>query len=299
MTGLKTAKVVVLVFSKNAQESVFVNNEIDTAFSNNKPIISFKIDETFPENKMEFFLKNKHWLDAYPNPESVFETLVRDTFLLCEDEPQTYVEPEKEVLETVKENTSELEEKLENNDEQIVDVVELDEYPKEEVEEEVPDNSTQVVSQDPDYSHAQTESGSTSSKLPIIAVIAVVLIAVVGFVVFSGGLGGDSSSSSDGGIVIDYVELDDDSDKGYSWKYSYFVMGTISPDLSNSSDSVVHTDYYGESGDIVKSNETKLQDINGNVLGMCFINKKVTKVSVELRDSSGNVISAAESEDIQ
>lgn len=85
MNGLKTAKIVVLVFSKDSQESPFVNNEIDAAFTNNKPIISFKIDETMPENRMEFFLKNKHWLEAYPNPESVFETLVKDAYRLCNE----------------------------------------------------------------------------------------------------------------------------------------------------------------------------------------------------------------------
>lgn len=86
MEGLKSAKIVVLVFSKNSQESIFVNNEIDAAFNNNKPIISFKIDDTMPKERMEFFLKTKHWLEAYPNPESVFETLVRDAFRLCNEE---------------------------------------------------------------------------------------------------------------------------------------------------------------------------------------------------------------------
>ena len=83
--GIKTAKVVVLVFSKNAQKSVFVTNEIDTAFFNNKPIISFKVDDTMPENKMEFFLKNKHWLEGYPKPEAVYPTLVKDAFILCQE----------------------------------------------------------------------------------------------------------------------------------------------------------------------------------------------------------------------
>ncbi|WP_407393554.1 toll/interleukin-1 receptor domain-containing protein [Methanobrevibacter sp.] len=91
MNGLKAAKVVVLVFSKNSQESAFVNNEIDAAFSNNKSIISFKIDETMPENRMEFFLKNKHWLEAYPEPEKVFETLVTDATRLCKEAPTVIV----------------------------------------------------------------------------------------------------------------------------------------------------------------------------------------------------------------
>ena len=57
MDGLNTAKMIVLIFSKDAQESEYVNNEIDTAFSNNQHIVSLKVDDSFPEKKMEFFLK--------------------------------------------------------------------------------------------------------------------------------------------------------------------------------------------------------------------------------------------------
>lgn len=84
--GIKSAKIVVLVFSKYSQESVFVKNEIDIAFSNEKPIISFKIDETMPKDEMEYFLKNKHWLEAYPEPEKYFERLIRDALKLCDEE---------------------------------------------------------------------------------------------------------------------------------------------------------------------------------------------------------------------
>lgn len=84
--GIKTAKIVVLVFSKNSQESEFVKNEIDNAFSNNKPILSFKIDETMPEKSMEYYLKINHWLDAYPEPEKEFNTLIEDALKLCNEE---------------------------------------------------------------------------------------------------------------------------------------------------------------------------------------------------------------------
>lgn len=93
MDGLLAAKIVVLVFSESSQNSPYVNNEIDTAFSNNKPILSFKIDEFMPENRMEFFLRNNHWLEAYPEPEKVFETLVHDVKLLCEEEENKTPDP--------------------------------------------------------------------------------------------------------------------------------------------------------------------------------------------------------------
>ena len=84
--AITTTKIVVLVFSSNSQASQFVNNEINIAFSKNKPILSFKIDESMPEGELEYYLKVNHWLEAYPKPEKVFETLVRDASRLVGDE---------------------------------------------------------------------------------------------------------------------------------------------------------------------------------------------------------------------
>jgi hypothetical protein len=84
--AIKTTKIVVLVFSSNSQDSQFVNNEVNIAFSNNKPILSFKIDESMPQGELEYFLKVNHWLEAYPQPETVFETLVKDASRLVGDE---------------------------------------------------------------------------------------------------------------------------------------------------------------------------------------------------------------------
>ena len=45
-SGIKSTKIVVLVYSKYSQASKYVNNEIKMAFSNNKPILSFNIDNS-------------------------------------------------------------------------------------------------------------------------------------------------------------------------------------------------------------------------------------------------------------
>lgn len=62
--GLNEAKVVVLIYSKDSDESKYVYREIETAFDN-IPIVPLKIDDTFPDN-LEFFLRNTQWLDASP-----------------------------------------------------------------------------------------------------------------------------------------------------------------------------------------------------------------------------------------
>ena len=88
MDAITSARLVVLVFSSNSQASQFVKNEINAAFSNNKPIISFKIDESMPKRELEYFLTANHWLDAYPDPEKVFKTLVSDASRLIGEETQ-------------------------------------------------------------------------------------------------------------------------------------------------------------------------------------------------------------------
>ena len=52
--GIKSTKIVVLVYSSYSQASKYVNNEINMAFSNNKPILSFNIDNSLPSEEMEY-----------------------------------------------------------------------------------------------------------------------------------------------------------------------------------------------------------------------------------------------------
>lgn len=82
--AIKTTKIVVLIFSKSSQESKYVNNEINMAYTRNKPIISFNIDNTMPEGYMEYYLKVSQWLVADPTPEDHLETLVEDARKICD-----------------------------------------------------------------------------------------------------------------------------------------------------------------------------------------------------------------------
>ena len=84
--AIKSTKIVVLVYSSYSQASKYVNNEINMSFSNNKPILSFNIDNSMPSEDMEYYLKVTQWLTAYPNPEDEFETLIRDALKLCNED---------------------------------------------------------------------------------------------------------------------------------------------------------------------------------------------------------------------
>ena len=79
MDAIKRNKVMVLLYSKNSKNSNYVNNEVNRAFSQKKPILVFQIDDSKLEGSLEFFLRNKPWIKAYPNPEDKFDELVADT----------------------------------------------------------------------------------------------------------------------------------------------------------------------------------------------------------------------------
>ncbi|MDO5810061.1 MAG: toll/interleukin-1 receptor domain-containing protein [Methanobrevibacter sp.] len=79
MDAIKRNKVMVLLYSKNSKNSNYVNNEVNRAFSQKKPILVFQIDDSKLEGSLEFFLRNKPWIKAYPNPEDKFDELVEDT----------------------------------------------------------------------------------------------------------------------------------------------------------------------------------------------------------------------------
>lgn len=72
--AIEKSKAFVLVYSKNAKNSNFVNADVDFALSDNVPILSYKIEEC--ENSQN--LNGVHWLDAFPNPENNFKQLVID-----------------------------------------------------------------------------------------------------------------------------------------------------------------------------------------------------------------------------
>ncbi|WP_407376503.1 toll/interleukin-1 receptor domain-containing protein [Methanobrevibacter sp.] len=83
--GIKSAKMVVLIYSKFSQESKYVKNEIHMAYKYDKPIISFNIDGSEPSEHMGYYLKVMQWLAAYPNPEDYLEKLVRDAREICDE----------------------------------------------------------------------------------------------------------------------------------------------------------------------------------------------------------------------
>ncbi len=75
-------KVFLLVFSGPAVSSQWVRGEVNIAFSEGKPIVPYRIDDTELSGAMRLILNQMHWLDAYPDAESKFDELLETVNLL-------------------------------------------------------------------------------------------------------------------------------------------------------------------------------------------------------------------------
>jgi hypothetical protein len=79
INGIRACKVMVVVFNKNANQSKFVKNEVERAFTYSSNIIPFRLDETLPSSTLELFLGSVHWLDAIKGkPEDYFDLLYQN-----------------------------------------------------------------------------------------------------------------------------------------------------------------------------------------------------------------------------
>lgn len=307
MDGLINAKMVLLVFSKDSHDSKYVREELNNAFIRDKPILPFRIDDTLPSGRVEFFLRNQQWLDASSDPESFFDELLEDAKRILKGIPFPPVEILlSERLGTSLDSPGKVEGLYQNigttskvimNFDGIEDM--SDEFALEYLSQKKKKNYSVIEINRSDKIKKILKEVSSPHEppkrniLPIVAVAAVILIAVVGFVIFSGS--GNVEETTPTGVTIDYVQMDDDSSKGYDWKYSYFALGSVTDDVANSSNYTVHIEFLDDSGKVIEKNDTKVNKIEGGVLASAYLNdNNVKKVKAELRDGNGKVINSTE-----
>jgi hypothetical protein len=68
MRGIQDCRVMVLIFSKAANDSGPVRSEVDRAVNAKKVLIPFRIENVPPTGAMEFHIGRRHWLEAYAPP---------------------------------------------------------------------------------------------------------------------------------------------------------------------------------------------------------------------------------------
>jgi TIR domain len=66
--AIASSKLMLLVFSSNANTSSQINRELSVAANNDVPVIPFRIEEIQPSKKLQYYLSTPHWIDAIPPP---------------------------------------------------------------------------------------------------------------------------------------------------------------------------------------------------------------------------------------
>jgi uncharacterized RDD family membrane protein YckC len=68
VSAIDRSSLIVVVFSRRADESNLVRNEIERAFTHEKIIIPFRIENVEPSDELQYFIGSRHWLDAITPP---------------------------------------------------------------------------------------------------------------------------------------------------------------------------------------------------------------------------------------
>lgn len=74
--ALDESAMMVVVFSEDFNLSDQVDREIELASEDKKPILTFRISDTMFKGAKKYYLKNINWIDAFPHPEQVFDSLL-------------------------------------------------------------------------------------------------------------------------------------------------------------------------------------------------------------------------------
>lgn len=87
--ALEDSRMMLVVFSKDFNNSGQVDREIEIASEDKKPILTFRIaNETFKGAK-KYYLKNINWIDAFPNPQEYFSHVEKNVQKLLGGELST------------------------------------------------------------------------------------------------------------------------------------------------------------------------------------------------------------------
>jgi adenylate cyclase len=66
--AIRACRILVVIFSAEANSSPHVRREVERAVSARRPILPFRIENIAPTGAMEYALGNTHWLDAFSRP---------------------------------------------------------------------------------------------------------------------------------------------------------------------------------------------------------------------------------------
>lgn len=82
VTAVRESRLLVLVFSADANASPQVLREVERAVSRGLPILPFRIEDVAPSAAMEYYISSRHWLDALTTPMERHLVHLADTITL-------------------------------------------------------------------------------------------------------------------------------------------------------------------------------------------------------------------------
>jgi hypothetical protein len=86
--GINQCRVLILIFSANANESPQIRREIERAVGKGIPVLPFRIQDIAPTRSLEYFIGAVHWLDALTPPlETHLRRLVDSVKALLQIDP--------------------------------------------------------------------------------------------------------------------------------------------------------------------------------------------------------------------
>lgn len=68
VNGIRTSRVLLLIFSSNANQSKQIKREVEVAADSGVTIVPLRIENILPSDSFKYFLGNIHWIDALPPP---------------------------------------------------------------------------------------------------------------------------------------------------------------------------------------------------------------------------------------
>jgi hypothetical protein len=144
-------------------------------------------------------------------------------------------------------------------------------------------------------------------KIPIAIGLVVLIIAAACIYMFvpldeiTNGEAVTQFSSGNTTINITKFHVDDVTNKGYAWNFSYGVEGSISPVPAKGSKCVVTSDFYDKSGKLVNSTSTLVDDLqiinDGFLLGSTTSSSNdIARVEVQIVNSKQIVLAQSEAQ---
>lgn len=83
--AITSSRLVVFVFSANANASPHIRRELELAVSHGIPILPFRVEDTLPSESLQYYLGGIHWLDALTPPmEAHLHHLARNVRVLLD-----------------------------------------------------------------------------------------------------------------------------------------------------------------------------------------------------------------------